>query len=179
MESPSPERTVHLATRNHLLITQTLMVRGTVWPLGTRLAEGLSSAEERFVEILEATVTPLGGGPTREISRVNLTLETLVCAHEYVNTAGDLHLRRVHQTPRPFPAEVHLSAPAGLILHGLLNEEVVIAAPRLVVLERPRAEAVGTVAEACAAALAGLPYVLVNRRLIEALILGGEARSET
>lgn len=173
----SPKSNVHLATRNHLLITETLVVRGTVWPLGTRLAEGLSAAERRFVEILDATITPLRGGDSRDLPRINLTLEALVMAHEYVDTAGDLHLRRVHAAARPLPAEIHLRAPAGLVIHGRLSAEIVIAAPRLIALEVPRAVASSAPAEACAAAIAGLPYVLVNRRMIEALIIDEEPRS--
>ncbi len=174
----SPESNVHVATRNHLLITESLLVRGTVWPLGTRLAEGLGAAEGRFVEILGATITPLDGGDSRDLRRVDLTLETLVMAHEYVDTAGDLHLRRVHEATRPLPAEIHLRAPAGLVLHGRLNAEIVIAAPRFIALEVPRPVASGAPARACAAAIAGLPYVLLNRRMIEALIIDEEPRSE-
>ena len=52
-----PEGSAHLATRNHLLVTDTITARGTVWPCRGRLADHLRDVARGMITVRDVEVT--------------------------------------------------------------------------------------------------------------------------
>lgn len=158
----------YLGTRNHLLVTTTLTVRGQIVPCGGRLADHLRTWSHPVVSVQDAEVQPHDGGPDSEVhAEVRIPLDHVLFAHEYVAMGGDPHLRAMHEEgPQERVRLVFATTPA-LNLDGDVSTLAREWQTRFMVVQTPKTPRGSGPGHA---EVDRLPYVLVNRDRISAMI---------
>ena len=161
--------------RNHLLLTAGLAVWGSVSPCPGRLAERLRSRDEGWLRVRDAEIRCLPGPDLRSTTdEVRVPLAGLLFAHEFVSLRGDPHYRGSAANRPTERARLLFSGLPGVWVEGRLASDALEREGLFLTLLEPRATLVSEAATDHAGLLAGLPYLLVNREHVEAVLLLGE-----
>jgi hypothetical protein len=152
-----------MTVRNHLLATESLVIRGLVSPLAERLGDHLRHPERHFVTVTEAEVRDLVTDHIGPEGPVRVAVEAILWAHEFVALTGDDFRRRHHEAEDEQPVIITMDRPAGLVIAGWQAPSWQKDA-RFFVIRKPRPEGRTPLAVRHADIIATLPYLLVSRR---------------
>lgn len=152
-----------MTVRNHLLATESLVIRGLVSPLVERLGDHLRHAQRHFVTVTEAEVRNLVTDQIGPIGTVRVGVESILWAHKFVALTGDDFRRRHHEAEDERPIIITMDRPEGLAIGGWQADSWSKDAS-FFVLRQPRPEGRTPLAAKHAEIIAPLPYLLVNRR---------------
>jgi hypothetical protein len=154
-----------MTVRNHVLGTQSLIVRGLVAPLVERLGDYLRHEQRRFVTLTDAEVRNLANDQTGLGGNVRVGVDAIVWAHEFVALTGDEFRRRHHDSGDERPLIVTMDRPEDLVIAGWYAESWPRDASFFVV-RRPKPEGRTPLAASHAEIIAPLPWILVNRKAV-------------
>jgi hypothetical protein len=151
-----------MTVRNHLLATESLVIRGLVAPLVERLGDYLRNEHRHFLPVMNAEVRDLATGNVTSAESLRVGVDAILWAHEFVALTGDDFRRRHHEAIDERSVVVTLDRPEGLTIAG--SQAVSWAQDaRFFVVRRPKAEGRSEVAARHAEIIATLPYLLVRR----------------
>jgi hypothetical protein len=161
-----------MTVRNHVLATESLVVRGLVSPLVERLGDLLRNSPKHFVSVRNAEIRHLATDHVREVDLVRIGIDAIVWAHEFVALTGDDFRRRHHEQQEEHPVIVTLDRPDGLVVAGWQSDLSSVQDLPFFVIKKPRPEGSTPLAQRHAELIAPLPYVLLSRRAPAAIIPG-------
>jgi hypothetical protein len=173
------EPAYHLGTRNHLFITESSLVCGTVEPCPGRLSDLLRSLLRPSLAVKDAEITFFGDGSTASCDLIHVYLNSVILSHEYVALGGDEHQRALWDNARPMDAQVNLGSVPGLTLRGRIATDALEREERFLAVMSPIVEGgpdqFGHVLEL----VDGLPYLLVNRSKIDCVMVLDDSGGDT
>ncbi len=172
-----PTTAYQLGTRNHVLLTPNLVCRGVVFPCLGRLSDQLRNTVKPTVVMKDVEIRTLPGNERRGASELRLALEEILFAHEYVSLGGDPFRLVEHGRETLRDLSLSFSGLPGIWLRGEGQLPPLDATPRFFVVGMPRLEGSGPLADALRREISGLPYLLVHRDRIAALVVDDEPRS--
>jgi len=155
--------------KNHLLVTETLAMKGQVANVVGRLADHLGNYERPTLRVEDTETTFFTtfdrvGAAIAEVSRAHILF-----AHEYVAMSGDPHLQAMDEAQAQDRYRIVVAGAPGLSLTACLKNERTQWERRFLVLAEPEIEDVGGCPAGMADSLEGLPYLLVNRERVETI----------
>lgn len=160
---------LHLGTRNHLMVTDGLVIHGTVSPCPGRLSDLLRGYKRGALSLSDVELTGFDAQEHTECVEVRVSLDSLILAHEYVALGGDEHQRVVRRGRQSTNVGLHFEGLPRFSLNGLVAPEVLEREDRFFSLVTPGTE--GDVPLALAECLQDLPYVLVNRDRVSCVLM--------
>jgi hypothetical protein len=166
-----------MTMRNHVLATESLVVRGLVSPLVERLGDLLRNSPKHFVTVRDAEVRRLPGDEVRSAEIVRVGIRAILWAHEFVALTGDEFRRRHHEREEEHPVILTMDRPEGLTIAGWQSDASSAQDLPFFVVKKPRAEGATPLSAKHAEIISALPYILVNRDA-PAAVLEGAPRSE-
>jgi hypothetical protein len=153
-----------MTVRNHVLATESLVVRGLVSPLVERLGDLLRNSPKHFVTVTNAEVRNILSDHVGGADLVRVGIDAIIWAHEFVALTGDDFRRRHHEATDEHPVILTMDRPDGLTIAGWQSEASSSQDPTFFVVKKPRAEGTTPLSTRHAEIISGLPYILVNRR---------------
>lgn len=154
-------------TRNHLLLTDELLLRGNLHPLRGRLADHLRRSGGQCLTLEDVELRFLDSGDSQEFVRLHVPTERVVFAHEYVDLASDPHLRVSVVSEARIPAVVMLDS---VSLNGEVSRRQLQSDDPFILLRDPRMLTADEEATRRVAPLRGLPWILIGRRHVQVVI---------
>jgi hypothetical protein len=158
-----------MTVRNHLIATESLVLRGLVSPLLERLGDHLRQAQRQFITLTDAEVRDLASDRIGAPGPARVGVEAIVWAHEFVALTGDEFRRRHHEAGDDHPVVITMDRPQGLVIAGWHAD----AWPKdasFFVVRRPRPEGRTPLAAKHAELIAPLPYLLLSRKAAAVIV---------
>lgn len=155
------------AARNHLIITRDLILKGTIDPVAGRLSDHLRNYGGSMLPVFHAQATWLPGGLEQELPQVAVAIRRILLAHEYVDMSGDPHMQAMNASGVGRRYRIVIADLPGLILLGALKSPPT-GREGFLILDQPEVHDQGDAPTEVADAVRGLPYLIVNERVIEA-----------
>ena len=171
------EPAFHLGTRNHLLVTRSLLACGTIEPCPGRLSDLLRGFAKPSLPLRDAELVSLAGGATVKVDLLHVYLNSVILAHEYVALGGDEHQRALWDDMQRLHVQIVLGAIPGLTMRGHIATDALERDERFLAVMRPTVGGGPAEAHPLLDLVEDLPYLLVNRTAIDSVMVLGPSEA--
>ncbi len=155
--------------RNHVIATPSIIVRGNVDKLSTRLTENLRLEGRPHLRITDSEVRFIASNAITQHGETIIMKDDVSWAHEFVALSGDLHQRRLYEPTEETRIMIWFARPEGLLIHGIVPVATLAAPNEWMVVRAPVAESHTATSEHHAEAMDGLPWIVCHLQAVSAI----------
>lgn len=152
-----------------LVLTDAFLIKGQIMGKSIRLSKFLDGCRKHFLPLQDCVMVDLKSRQRIETPRVFINLDEIVCAHEFLDTAGDFYQKSIAKDREAVRIRAFYSGNINLELAGRVrprayeNEDVT---KRFFVMEAPQIRGLDLDGDDDLQKLKNLPYVIINKTIL-------------